>query len=97
MSFEHHCFKWYDFQPVPLPGRAEVRRGLRNFVEMNMPKDYNTDHLNERGVEERTGQHSALQGQEQSVFYQTNIGFKNNVGETAERPGKAYMGLSVCL
>ena len=54
-------------------GRAEVLRGLRNFLNMDRPEHHSTDRLKERGVEKGSGGHSTLQGRERSVFNQTNI------------------------
>ena len=54
-------------------GRAEVLRGLRNFLNMDRPEHYSIDRLKERGVEKGSGRHSTLQGREQSVFNQANI------------------------
>ena len=54
--------------------RAEVLRGLRNFLNMNRPENHSTDRLKERGVEKGSGRHSTFQGRERSVFNQTNIG-----------------------
>ena len=55
-------------------GRAEVLRGLRDFLNMDNPEHHSIDHLKERGVEKGNGRHSTLQGRERSVFNQTNIG-----------------------
>ena len=55
-------------------GRAEVLRGLRNFLNMDRPEHHSTDRLKERGMEKGSGRHSTLQGRERSVFNQTNIG-----------------------
>ena len=55
-------------------GRAEVLRGLRNFLSTDKPEHHSTDRLEERGVEKGSGRHSTLQGRERSVFNQTNIG-----------------------
>ena len=55
-------------------GRAEVLRGLRNFLSTDKPEHHSIDRLKERGVEKGSGQHSTLQGRERSVFNQTNIG-----------------------
>ena len=54
-------------------GRADVLRGLRNFLNMDRPQHHSTDLLKERGVEKGSGRHSTLQGRERSVFSQTNI------------------------
>ena len=55
-------------------GRAEVLRGLRNFLRTDKPEHHSIDRLKERGVEKGSGRHSTLQGRERSVFNQTNIG-----------------------
>ena len=55
-------------------GRAEVLRGLRNFLNMDRPEHHSNDHLKERGVEKGSGRHSTLQGRQRSVFNQANIG-----------------------
>ena len=55
-------------------GRAEVLRGLRNFLNMGRPEHHSTDCLKERGVEKGSGRHSTLQGRERSLFNQANIG-----------------------
>ena len=55
-------------------GRAEVLRGLRNFLSTEKPEHHSIDRLKERGVEKGSGRHSTLQGRERSVFNQTNIG-----------------------
>ena len=55
-------------------GRAEVLRGLRNFLNMDRPEHHSTDRLKERGVEKGSGRYSTLRGRERSVFNQTNIG-----------------------
>ena len=55
-------------------GKAEVLRGLRNFLNTDKPEHHNTDRLKERGVEKGSGRHSTLQGRERSVFNQANIG-----------------------
>ena len=55
-------------------GRAEVLRGLRNFLNMDRPEHHSTNCLKERGVEKGGGRHSTLQGRERSVFNQANIG-----------------------
>ena len=55
-------------------GRAELLRGLKNFLNTDKPEHHSIDHLKERGKEEGSGRNSTLQGQEQSVFNQANIG-----------------------
>ena len=54
-------------------GRAEVLRGLGNFLTMDRPEHHSIDRLKERGVEKGSGRHSTLRGRERSVFNQTNI------------------------
>ena len=54
-------------------GRAEVLRGLRNFLNMDRPEHHNIDHPKERGVEKESGRYSTFRGREQSVLYQTYI------------------------
>ena len=51
-------------------GRAEVLRGLRNFLNMHRPYLHSINGLKERG----SSRHSTLQGQERCVFNQANIG-----------------------
>ena len=55
-------------------GRAEVLRGLRNFLNTDKPEHHSIDRLKERGVEKGSGRHSTLQGRERSVFNQADIG-----------------------
>ena len=55
-------------------GRAEVLRGLGNFLNTDKPEHYSIDRLKERGVEKGNDRHSILKGRERSVFNQTNIG-----------------------
>ena len=55
-------------------GRAEVLRGLRNFLNMDRPESHSIDRLKERGMEKGTSRYSTLQGPERSAFNQTNIG-----------------------
>ena len=57
-----------------LLGRAEVLRGLRNFLNMDRSENHGIDLLKERGVEKGSGRHSILQGRERSVFNQANTG-----------------------
>ena len=77
-------------------GRAEVLRGLRNFLNMDRPEHHSTDRLKEGGVEKGSGRHSTLQGRERSAFNQANIGnvSRANLARTAERLGGARTGLS---
>ena len=53
-------------------GRAEVLRGLRNFLNTDKPEHHIIDRLKERGVEKGSSRHSTLQARERSVFNQTN-------------------------
>ena len=55
-------------------GRAEVLRGLRNFLNTDKPEHHSIDRLKERGVEKGSGRHSTLQGRQRSMFNQANIG-----------------------
>ena len=55
-------------------GRAEVLRGLRNFINTDKPEHHSIDRLKERGVGKGSGRHSILLGRERSVFNQANIG-----------------------
>ena len=78
-------------------GRAEVLRGLRNFLNVERPVHHSTDRLKkERGVEKGSGQHAAIRGRELPVFNQTNFGIvsKATLGETTERRVGARMCLS---
>ena len=77
-------------------GRAEVLRGLRNFLNMDRPEHHSIDRLKEIGVETGSGRHSTLQGRERSVFSPDKYWHcsKGNLGETVERRGGARMGLS---
>ena len=59
-------------------GRAEVLRGLRNFLNIGRPEHHSTDRLKERGVEKRSGRQSTLRGREQFVFNQTNNNNNDN-------------------
>ena len=54
-------------------GRAEVLRGLRNFLNMDKPEHHSIDRLKERGVEKGSDRHSTLQSRERSVFNQVNL------------------------
>ena len=54
-------------------GRAEVLRGLMNFLNFGRPKQHSIDRLKERGTEKGSGRHSTLQGEEQSEFNQAII------------------------
>ena len=48
--------------------------GLRNFLNTDKSEHHSIDHLKERGAEKGSGRYSTLQGPEQSVFNQANIG-----------------------
>ena len=54
-------------------GRAEVSRGLRNFLNMDMPEHHSIDHLKEKGMEKGSGRHSTLCGRQRPVLKQTNF------------------------
>ena len=54
--------------------RAEVLRGLRNFLNTDKPEHQSINRLKETGVEKGSGRHSSLWGGEQSVFKQADIG-----------------------
>ena len=43
-------------------GRAEVLRGLRNFLNRDRPEHHSIDRLKDRGVEKGSSRHSTLQG-----------------------------------
>ena len=43
-------------------GRAEVLRGLRNFLNTDRSEHHSIDRLKERGVEKGSGRHSTLKG-----------------------------------
>ena len=47
--------------------RAEVLRGLRNFLNMDRPEHHGINCLKERGVEKGSGRHSTLRGRERST------------------------------
>ena len=57
-----------------LPGRAEVLRVLKNFLNMHRPEHRIIGRLKERGEEKGSCRHSILRGWERSVFSRTNIG-----------------------
>ena len=63
-----------DITPGLQLGRAEVFRGLRNFLNRDRPEHHSTDRLKERGVEKGSGRHSTLHGRERSVFNLANVG-----------------------
>ena len=44
--------------------RAEVPRGLKNFLNMDRPEHHSIGRLKERGVEKESGRHSTLRGRE---------------------------------
>ena len=72
-------------------GRAEVLRGLRNFLNMDTPKHHIIYHLKERGVKKGSGRHRTLRGRKRYVFNQTHIGMVLRVtfGDTAEMWSRA--------
>ena len=63
-----------DITPGLQLGRAEVLRGLRNFLNIDRPEHHSIDRFKERRVEKGSGRHSTLQGRERSVFNQANTG-----------------------
>ena len=63
-----------DITSCPQLRRAEVFRGLGNFLNMDRPEHHSIDCLKEKGLEKGNGRHSTLRGRERSVFNQTNIG-----------------------
>ena len=79
-------------------GRAEVLRGLRNFLNMDRPEHHSIDHLKERGVEKGRGRHSTLQGRERSVFNQTTIGTVSmaTLGRLLRKERSAYGPVEHC-
>ena len=75
-------------------GRAEVLRGLKNFLNMDMTKHHNIDRLKERGERQRPTFHPT---RSRTVCVQPHRHwhcFEGNLGETVERQGRARMGLS---
>ena len=63
-----------DITPGLQLDRAEVIRGLRNFLNMDRAEHHSIGRLKEREVEKGSGRHSTLQGRERSVFNQANVG-----------------------
>ena len=53
-------------------GRAEVLRGLKNFLNMGRPEHHSIDRLKERGVEKGSGRHPTLRGQKQTKNIDTS-------------------------
>ena len=77
-------------------GRAEVLRGLRNFISTDNPEHHSIDRLKERRVEKGSGRHSTLP-RPRTICVQPDKYwhcFEGNLGETAKRRGGARMGLS---
>ena len=73
-------------------GRAEVLRGLRNFLNMDRPEHHSTDRLS--GERKRPTFHppsSRTICVQPGKYWHCFVG---NLGETAERRGGARMGLS---
>ena len=77
-------------------GRAEVFRGLKNFLNMDKPEHHSTNRLKERGEEKRSGRYSTLRGRERSCVQPDEHWhcFEVSLGVTVERRGGARMGLS---
>ena len=77
-------------------GRAEVLRGLRNFLSTDKPEYYSIDRLKERGVGERK-RPTFHPPRPRTICVQPDKYwhcFVGNVGETAKRRGGACMSLS---
>ena len=68
--------------------KAEVLRGLREYLNIDGPEQYSADHLEERGVEKKSGQHFTLWGWEWSVSSQ--IVFRTTCGDCWETGKSAY-------
>ena len=75
-------------------GRAEVLRGLWNFLSTDKPEYHSNDHLKERGVEKGSSRHSTHQVENDLCSTKYWRCFEGNLGETAERWGRVRMGLS---
>ena len=78
--------------------RAEVLRGLRNFLNVDRPEHHNNHCLMERRMEKGRSRHSTLRDQERSELNHTNI---STVSKTSLRllqrnGGGAHKGLSKC-
>ena len=74
-------------------GRAEVLRGLRNFLNTDRPEHYSTDHLKERGWRNEAADISPSEiGNDLCSTRQTLALFRER--ETAERRGGARWGIS---
>ena len=77
-------------------GRADVPRGLRNFLNMDRPEHHSIDRLKERGVEKESGS-TFHPPRWRTICVQPGKYwncFKGNLWETAERRGGVRMGLS---
>ena len=77
-------------------GRAEVLRGLRNFLSTDKPEHHSIDRLKERGVGERK-RPTFHPPRPRTICVQPDKYwhcFEDNLGETAKRRGGARMGLS---
>ena len=72
--------------------RAEVLRGLRNFLNTDKPEHHSIDRLKERGVEKEEWRKEAADippsKVENDLYWHC---FAGNLGETAERRGGAPM------
>ena len=53
--------------------RAEVLRGLRNFLDMDRSEHHSINRLKTRGVENSSDRCCTLRGRKKTVFNQTNI------------------------
>ena len=77
-------------------GRAEVLQSLRNFLHTDKQEHHSIDCLKERGVEKGGGRHFHPP-RLRTICVQLGKYwhcFEGNLGETAERRGRAHMGLS---
>ena len=77
-------------------GRAEVLRGLRNFLNMDRPEQHGIYRLKKRRVEVKQTADIPPSKVENNLCSTRQYChcFKGNLGETAERRGGARMGLS---
>ena len=72
-------------------GRAEVLRGLWNFLNVYRPEHHSIDRLKERGVEKGSGQHSTSEvGNDLCSARQTLALFRDR----AER-GRAFQSTTI--
>ena len=77
------------------PGKAEVLRWLRNVWNIDRPEHHSTDHRKERGGEKGSGDVQPSGDRNDLFLARPALGlFWGQLGETAERWGRAHMGLS---